>query len=317
MLKVNYNTFDWFVLAGMVVLAFATVLSAVFLPAYIALIGFMLSITLATAVVVHIIRSIQKENLKREKHDAFVQKQFSELQNCFKSLDTIAKVNGDQIGANSDQIKMDAYQGKIDYSQIEALFSLFAIFKYRAPLPSFRGWAISPDLAKIIVQLILANRPKVILSLGSGVSDVIIGYCLEHLGAGRLISIEHDIYYEENTRSLLDQHALDEYVELHACPLIEYEIHEQRCHWYGVDMNEFRSGIDMLIVDGPPGSTELLARYPALPLLRQYLNENCVIVVDDGKRDDERSMMQRWKEEFDLAHVEYLNTEKGTYLFRI
>jgi hypothetical protein len=46
--------------------------------------------------------------------------------------------------------------------------------------------------------------------------------------------------------------------------------------------------IDLLLVDGPPGSLGEMARYPALHVLESQLASNAVVILDDADRPDER-----------------------------
>src|SRR5712692_7065808 len=57
--------------------------------------------------------------------------------------------------------------------QIEALFSIFSIIHLRHPLPAMGHWAVSPDFARILVDVILDRKPGLILELGSGVSTLL------------------------------------------------------------------------------------------------------------------------------------------------
>src|SRR5215510_16062551 len=79
-----------------------------------------------------------------------------------------------------------------DYRQIESFFSLCFTLEPRLPLPNTRGWAASPDLLKKITEVILTERPSLVMEASSGVSTLVIAYCLKQLGQGRLISLEHD-----------------------------------------------------------------------------------------------------------------------------
>jgi hypothetical protein len=74
------------------------------------------------------------------------------------------------------------------YQQLEALTSLTSILPIRYPLPPMRGWAISPDFGVLLVSEILNKKPHVVVELGSGVSTLLIAYCLELVGHGRVVS---------------------------------------------------------------------------------------------------------------------------------
>jgi len=69
--------------------------------------------------------------------------------------------------------------------------------------------------------------------------------------------------------------------------------------------------IDFLIVDGPPGDVCVLARFPSVPLLKDHLNQDCVILVDDAKRDDEKLMIRAWEEVNLVRNVQIFDTETG------
>src|SRR5699024_9098672 len=53
----------------------------------------------------------------------------------------------------------------------------------------------------------------------------------------------------------------------------------------------------LLIVDGPPGSTNKHARYPALPMALEYMHGVAIdIIMDDYIRKDEKEIGKRWTE---------------------
>jgi hypothetical protein len=68
--------------------------------------------------------------------------------------------------------------------------------------------------------------------------------------------------------------------------------------WYATAQLSGLDGIGLLFVDGPPGVTGPLARYPALPLLLPRCAADAVIVLDDAHRPDERALSDRWLTEF-------------------
>jgi predicted O-methyltransferase YrrM len=78
------------------------------------------------------------------------------------------------------------------YQQLESLISVTSILSLRTPLPPMRGWAISPDFGVLLVAEILRKKPRQVLELGSGVSTLLIAYCLEKIGHGRVVSFDHD-----------------------------------------------------------------------------------------------------------------------------
>jgi predicted O-methyltransferase YrrM len=204
------------------------------------------------------------------------------------------------------------------YRQIEALFSLFSLLKFQHPLPPMRGWAISPDFALLLVQLIYQYKPKVVMEAGSGVSTVIIAQCLKQLGGGRIISLEHDKSYSELSSRLVKQHGLEEIVTIVHAPLIETAVEGETWLWYDTkSLNLLNSAVDLLVVDGPPGALQPLSRYPALPLLSHTFNKQAVIVLDDAARRDEKEIVRRWQQKFDGWVAEEVNCEKGAVVLKL
>jgi predicted O-methyltransferase YrrM len=215
------------------------------------------------------------------------------------------------------QMKRHLEKGIRDtYNQVDALLSIYATFDIQNPMPIFRGWAISPDIAKTIAEVIFETKPNIVVSLGSGVSDLVVGYSLQKVGNGQLYSIEHDHEYAEKTRRTIDLHNLNDFVKVETAELVNYTIDNKEWKWYGYDIEKLPGKINLLIIDGPPGNTQHLARYPALPLLHKYMAEGCIIILDDAIRDQEKEIMAMWAAQFENLQYEYLNNEKGAFFIK-
>jgi hypothetical protein len=57
------------------------------------------------------------------------------------------------------------------YRQTEALFALYSQLTLNAALPTLRGYAISPDFAKILMMQLQAQQPRLIVELGGGMTE--------------------------------------------------------------------------------------------------------------------------------------------------
>ena len=68
------------------------------------------------------------------------------------------------------------------------------------PMPFGGSWALTPDAAAILASEIAIRRPNTIIELGSGVSTVMVGRLLKQMGCGRLVSLDHDPGWAEETR---------------------------------------------------------------------------------------------------------------------
>ena len=201
------------------------------------------------------------------------------------------------------------------HHQIEALHSIHRLIDLRAPLPAFRSWNITPDLAAVITGLILERKPQLVVEVGGGLSSIVAGYLAEKQG-GRIVAFDHLAEFAGKTADTIAQHGLDGVVEIRHAPLTPVKLGGQTWQWYDLAQFEDLHGIDLLFIDGPPNTTQAMARYPALPLLFDRLSENAVIVLDDAGRVAEKRAVARWLEEFPTLSAERLITKRGSVVLR-
>lgn len=185
----------------------------------------------------------------------------------------------------------------------------------RQGLPWTANWTAAADFLTVIVDHALAARPETIVECGSGLSTLMLARCCALNGAGHVYSLESGAAFTAGTRAELARYGLDRLATVIDAPLVTRTVRGRGHQWYDLkDLPERR--IDMLVVDGPPGFLQPLARYPALPLLRDRLAAGCVILLDDAARPDEAKIVALWRAEFpDLEH-EYLATERGCSILR-
>lgn len=199
------------------------------------------------------------------------------------------------------------------YLQLEALDQVIAALQPSLPLPAARGWAMSPDMIRVVIRLISQNPPDLIVETGSGLSTLCFAYALRRAGStGRIVSLDHDPDYGGRTRALLAEHGLGDIAEVRIAPLTPQTVAGETWSWYEPSAAEDLSQISLLIVDGPPGAGAEQARWPALPVLRDRLAADAVIMIDDGNRPDETAIGARWTEELAGSELRTLETEKGT-----
>jgi predicted O-methyltransferase YrrM len=200
------------------------------------------------------------------------------------------------------------------YRQIEALVMLTKCLPLRQPLPPMRGWAVSPDLALLLYELVHTHAPELVVECGSGVSSLVLGYALESLGSGRLISFEHDAAHARRSAALVQRHGLERQVEIVHAGLQETRLAGEAWQWYGPEVEETLVGqrTRLVFVDGPPGSLQPLARYPALRRLGPFLADDAILGLDDGARPDEWAITERWLREDQRLSLQRIAHEKGT-----
>lgn len=176
------------------------------------------------------------------------------------------------------------------------------------------GWAADAILIHNTVRLVTAVKPQLIVECGSGASTILIGRCLRALGQGKLISLEHDAEYARRTSEQVRVHTLENLVTVVTAPLVPSHAGAGKGLWYGPEYRDLiTSPIDVLLVDGPPGSVGPRARYPAVPVLQSLLAPECWVLLDDGDRSDERAIAKAWCSELS-AKLVYLDGGRGGWL---
>jgi predicted O-methyltransferase YrrM len=200
------------------------------------------------------------------------------------------------------------------YRQIEALVMLAKCLPLRHPLPPMRGSAISPDLALLLYELVHDHHPALVVECGSGVSSLVIGYALKVVGGGHLISFEHDPRAAERALALVGRHGLERQVQIVHAALQETHAAGESWKWYGPEVEEALVGkrARLVFVDGPPGSLQPLARYPALRRLAPFIAPEAVVGLDDVARPDEWAITERWLREDPRVTLQRIAHEKGT-----
>ena len=199
--------------------------------------------------------------------------------------------------------------------QIEDLVDLSLELKLTHSLPVTDEWAMRPDILRELTRYVRQARPALIVECGSGVSTVVLARCAQLNKLGHIYSLEHLPEYADRTTHELARHGLTTFASVLIAPLQPYEFDGERWSWYTLD-DLPADGIDMLVIDGPPGETCPLARYPAGPLMFGRLSPQAVVILDDTFRNEERQTLQRWAKEFPVFQQEHKPTERGCVILR-
>lgn len=207
------------------------------------------------------------------------------------------------------------------YRRTEAWLAIYGVIRPVVPFQPIHPYQATPEFLRCLVQLMLEHRPALVVELGSGLSTVLAAYCIELTGSGRILSVDSEARFCEATRGLLRTHGLERHVTLVHAPLVPVEAAGRTSRWY--DPGIVRAAIDgehqpvkLLVVDGPPGKDQPLARRPAVPLLQDRFAGGAVVLVDDARRRDEQAMVADWMEASPGWSREDLATEKGTIILR-
>ncbi len=227
---------------------------------------------------------------------------------CIRSLRALhSKVSkkSDQITREIQKVTVEnKKQSMIAYRQTEAFIQLSNLMQFKSAIPPTRSWAASPDLLLLISETVKKNKPALVVELGSGVSTLV---CAKS-GARKVISIDNSEQYGGKTRDLLKEHKVRG-VEIRIAPLRPYA---NGSEWYEVSVLKDLKKIDLLIVDGPPGSKNPEARYPALKEFKDKLSAKAIVIIDDVNRDGERKLAEDFAKALPNHTLTILDHEKGT-----
>lgn len=217
-----------------------------------------------------------------------------------------------KINRNADRVskELSGQTGRIKgeiadaYHQVEAIEQLLPLLKLSAPLPPSRGWAASPDFLLTLAHITKSLRPRLTVELGSGTSTLV----LAKSGAKKIISLDHSAEFGAQTRAMLEAHKVRG---------VEIRIHELESYpsgykWYAKSSFKGLAKIDLLVIDGPPSSTNSDARYPALEHLIPLLSPNATVILDDANRDEERKLADAIAAALPNHSLTMFSHEKGT-----
>jgi len=241
-----------------------------------------------------------------------------ELASRIGNLDRQTKETRDtvqRVGASLDkELKKEIRQ---TFRQLEALQNLSAVLPANDVLPATRAWAASPDLLLVLVDLVIAERPSLVVECGSGASTLWLALAMRRFGIdGRIIALDHDPVFGDKTRGLLARHDVADLAEVRDAPLESFSLNGETYSWYARRAWEDLKGIDLLFIDGPPAVTGQQARYPALPLLAGSLSPVATAVLDDLIVPDMQKVLRLWLDAYPDFDSEMLALEKQAAVLR-
>jgi predicted O-methyltransferase YrrM len=219
-----------------------------------------------------------------------------------------------RVETDANEIKTEIRQ---TFRQLEALQNLSAVLPAYDVLPATRGWAASPDLLVVLVDLVITERPSLVVECGSGASTLWLALAMRRFGIdGRIIALDHDPVFGGKTRDLLARHDVGDLAEVRDAPLESFSLDGETYSWYARRAWEDLAGIDLLFVDGPPATMGHQARYPALPLLSGSLSPVATAVLDDLVVPDMQKVLRLWLDAYPEFGAEILPLEKQAAVLR-
>lgn len=149
-------------------------------------------------------------------------------------------------------------------------------------------------LAACLGEVLESDGP--ILECGSGLSTLLLGAVAQVTGRA-LWSLENSEIWGSKTQKALDKYGITS-VRLCVAPLKDYG----EFSWYEPLLVEMPDRFSLVICDGPPRKTHG-ARYGLLPLMKNQLCGQCIILFDDVVSEQEEAILLRWVEEFGVHYI--------------
>lgn len=204
------------------------------------------------------------------------------------------------------------------------------ILTNKLPL-TFQGWPIAADLGLKLISDLHSNHYDRVIEFGSGSSTVLFSKIIRNLYNDNLkvTSFEHSEEYLLKTEEMLNMANVEETVELLHAPLKNFVFDEQVFQFYSIDKTLLKMASElgespaiMILVDGPPGSTNAKARFPALPLIHKYFPKATLhFYLDDFHRDEEVQIANDWQKYLSNSNAtfstEIIDLNKGLFIIKV
>ncbi|MER8423312.1 class I SAM-dependent methyltransferase [Mesorhizobium sp. M1403] len=180
--------------------------------------------------------------------------------------------------------------------------------------------SLLPSALQVVLNEIEINSRKTIVEFGSGISTIYIAKVLSRVG-GRIVSFESDVEWATFVEDRLSALNLSEFVSVVRAPLGPSKLSRNNLNWYdqGIVASALEDlSIDCVLIDGPP-AYEVgyeMARYPALPALKEHLAQDYVVFLDDIHRAGEQKILQLWSDQFGIKFLRYFskgNISRGVH----
>lgn len=176
---------------------------------------------------------------------------------------------------------------------VSALLFLHSVTPPEAPGVPLTNYSALPETAELLRDRV-SRLPDgaLVVEVGSGATTLWMALAIAaNERRVRIVSLESSAEWCEVTRSALARNGVAHLVDLRCVSL---STDSDGVVWYDSDGWIDLDGIDLLFVNGPPGSTAPDARLPVVERLGPRMDPRGHVVVDDVNRPDEKRMVSAW-----------------------
>jgi predicted O-methyltransferase YrrM len=166
--------------------------------------------------------------------------------------------------------------------------------------------SLRPARIRALLNEVVIHQRKSVLEFGSGISTLYLAKYFDGSDKGQVISVEEDEEWATIVEGYLEELGVsqDRFQVLRA-PLQPFDGAQNPDLWYDTEVLETelrKQNFDMVFVDGPVswGNENKSARYPALPFVKDRLQEDSVTFLDDAEWGDQKKILRRWATDYGL-----------------
>lgn len=166
----------------------------------------------------------------------------------------------------------------------------------KAWIDELGGWSLDVELVFTIRDYLdTCSQPKV-LEFGAGRATKTLSKLIQNRN-GTLYSFEHTAEWSAKVQNELNTLGLGETTTVLTAELAPQEFLGIQTLFYRSDvLSRIDAPIDLVIADGPPGTSAKFARFNSLPATAHLLNKNgFLFILDDYDRFDEKMVVDMWK----------------------
>jgi hypothetical protein len=156
------------------------------------------------------------------------------------------------------------------------------------------AWSAREEFLACCISHTMSNNGA-ILECGSGLSTLLIATVAKRHNQMHWV-LEHKPDWAKRVQSYLDAYGLHAHIT--ACALKDFG----KFCWYDVPQNELPQRFSLIVCDGPPNRTTKGGRYGLVPIMKEHIVPNCIILLDDAYRKEEREIAERWCNELGGAY---------------
>jgi len=133
-----------------------------------------------------------------------------------------------------------------------------------------------------------------VLECGSGLSSLLLAITAGRRGH-RVHTFEHDAQTQRKLRNLVERYRLEN-ITVHHVPIRSYGGFD----WYDVPRDHISHNFHLVICDGPARHLTDSGRYGLFPMMRDRLDPQCRVMMDDSNRSIDRYVIRRWRKEHQI-----------------